>query len=130
MIDAIFFLLVFFMMTSLNLVQLNSEKVKLPESANIQLKPEGPKVVVTATKDGKFYLDRRSVELSQIVPLLSEKVQSDPKVTVILNLDKDQPMAQFSRVFDLVKQANPASVMLATTPKDASELPAQGSETP
>lgn len=129
MIDAIFFLLVFFMMTSLNLVQLNSEKVKLPESSNIQLKPEGPKVVMTVTKEGKYYLDQRVVTVSEIVPLLSQKVTADPRITVILNLDRDQPVTQFSRVFDLVKQANPASVMLATMPKDVSEVPAQ-SEAP
>ncbi len=130
MIDAIFFLLVFFMMTSLNLVQLNSQKVKLPESMNIQLKPEGPKVVMTVTKEGKYYLDQRAVALPEIVPLLSQKVSANPHVTVILNLDRDQQISQFSRIFDLVKQANPSSVMLATTPKDPSEMPAQSSETP
>ncbi|BCM91938.1 hypothetical protein IAD21_03816 [Abditibacteriota bacterium] len=128
MIDAIFFLLVFFMMTSISLVQLNSEKVKLPESSVLQLKPEGPKVVVTLTKDGKFYLDQRNVKVSQIVPLLSQRVNANPQVTVILNFDRDQQMAQFSRVFDLVKQANPANVMLASTPKDVSQLPAKGDE--
>ncbi|RYX85979.1 biopolymer transporter ExbD [bacterium] len=126
MIDAIFFLLVFFMMTSLSLTQLNSEKVKLPESTALQLKPEGEKVVVTATKDGKFYIDQRDIQLAQLVPLLTQQVNKNPQVTVILNFDRNQQMAQFTRVFDLVKQANPANVMLASTPKDVSQLPASG----
>ncbi len=83
MIDAIFFLLVFFMMTSLSLTQLNSEKVKLPQSTALEVKPEGPKVVVTATKDGKFYLDQRGIQLPQLVPLLSQKITTDPRVTVV-----------------------------------------------
>ncbi len=125
MIDAIFFLLVFFMMTSLAMVQLDSEKVNLPESASVQIKPEGPKVVVTITKDGKFYINRRQVTEAQIVPMLSERVQENPHVTVIMNCDRDQQIGQFSRVFDLVKQANPANVMLAATPKQPDQIPVQ-----
>ncbi len=123
MIDAIFFLLVFFMMTSLSMVQLNSKKVDLPRSNSLTMKQEGPKVVVSLTKDGELYVDQSKVAEAGLVSALAPSIQKNPEVTVILNVDRDQQMGRFSRVFDLVKQANPAKVMLAATPKDPGELP-------
>ena len=57
MIDVIFFLLVFFMMTSLTMVQLDGERVNLPESGTATLNPE-EKVVVSITKEGGVFVGR------------------------------------------------------------------------
>jgi biopolymer transport protein ExbD len=84
---------------------------------------EGPKVVVSLTKDGELYVDQSKVAEAGLVSALAPSIQKNPEVTVILNVDRDQQMGRFSRVFDLVKQANPAKVMLAATPKDPGELP-------
>lgn len=125
MIDAIFFLLVFFMMTSLSMVQLNSQKVNLPQSASQAVQLQGPKIVVSVTREGELFLDRERIEEKQLLSLLAPRVQAQPQTVVILNVDRDQQMARFSRVFDLVKQANPASVMIAATPRDPATLPAK-----
>ena len=125
MIDAIFFLLVFFMMTSLQMVQLNSHKVELPESsAARRAADESSKVVVSVSKEGEYFVDQIQVGEAQILPLLAQKVQQNPNVTVIINCDRAQQVGKFSRVFDLVKQANAADVMVATTPKSVGALAA------
>ena len=124
MIDAIFFLLVFFMMTSLQMVQLDAKRVDLPNSSLPSFRPDGPKVVVSITKDGDFYIDQNKIEPTQLVRTLSPKIEAKPQTTVILNVDRTQRIAGFSRLFDLVKQANPARVMIAASPKDPTQLPA------
>jgi len=124
MIDAIFFLLVFFMMTSLQMVQLDAKRVDLPNSTSPPRRPEGPKVVVSIAKNGDFYIDQNKVAPARLVSILAPKINADPRTTVILNIDRSQKIAGFSRLFDLVKQANPASVMIAATPKEPSRLPA------
>jgi biopolymer transport protein ExbD len=124
MIDAIFFLLVFFMMTSLQMVQLDSERVALPQSSAPASQPEGAKIVVSLTKSGAFYVDRDKVEASSLVGTLAPKIARDPKAIVILNIDREQRIGGFARAFDLVKQANPARVMIAASPREPDALPA------
>ncbi len=120
MIDVIFFLLVFFMMTSLTMVQMEGERVTLPESATATLNPE-EKVVVSIAKSGQVFVGRDQVNEAQVLPLISEQVKANPAITVIINCDKEQQMTRFVRVFDLIKQANAGKVMIATSPKNAME---------
>ena len=116
MIDTIFFLLVFFMMESLSMVQMSARRVHLPTSATARLKP-ADKVVLTITRSGAYYVDLRRVSEAEIRPLLTEKIQANPAISVVINCDKDQQIARFERAFDLVKQSNAGNVMIATTPR-------------
>ena len=115
MIDTIFFLLVFFMIASLSMVQMSAHKVSLPESETAALKPS-EKVVVTVSKEGDYYVDRQKVSAGGIRALVAARLQENPNMAVILNCDKDQQIGQFQRAYDLVKQANAANVMIATAP--------------
>ena len=117
MIDTIFFLLVFFMITSLSMVPMSAHRVSLPESQTASLKPQ-EKIVVTISKEGDYYVDRQRVTEDQIKPLVAARVNEDPAVAVIINCDKDQHLDRFTRAFDLIKQANAGTVMIATAPQD------------
>ena len=123
MIDVIFFLLVFFMMTSLAMVQLDGKRVNLPESGTATLNPQ-EKVVVSITKEGGVFVGQDATPDAQILPLLASRVQENPEVTVIINCDKEQRIDRFQKVFDLIKQSNARNVMIATSPKTAVEAAA------
>ena len=115
MIDAIFFLLVYFIMTSLSLTQLESHGVQLPESRTAGGKPEN-RVVVTVTRAGELYVDRDPVSEGQMREVIADRVAQDPEIAVVLNGDRNGDVARFLRVFDLVKQADAKNVLIATTP--------------
>ena len=117
MIDTIFFLLVFFMITSLSMVPMSAHRVDLPSSETAALKPQ-EKVVVTISKEGDYYVDRARVAESQIRPLVAARISEDPTVAVIINCDKNQKLDKFQRAFDLIKQANAGTVMIATAPEE------------
>ena len=116
MIDTIFFLLVFFMITSLSMVQMSAHKVNLPQSSTAQAKPI-EKVVISLSKEGDYYIDREQVGIDQILPRLQEKVQENPNIVVVLNCDRSQQVARFLTIMSLAKQANPGTLMIATAPK-------------
>ena len=116
MIDTIFFLLVFFMIESLSLVQMQSRKVSLPVSATAQARPQSP-LVVSLTPDGEYYVDQQRVSEADIRLLVAARVSRSPELTVVINCDQGQPMLRFTRVLDLVKQANAGRVLIATTPE-------------
>ena len=115
MIDTIFFLLVFFMIESLSMVQMQSRRVSLPVSQTARARP-GADVIVTLTGDGEYYVDRQRVPELGVRDAVAARVAESPDLTVVLNCDKGQPMVRFARLLDLVKQANAGHVMVATTP--------------
>ena len=122
MIDTIFFLLVFFMITSLSMVQMSAKKVALPVSSTAQSKPLN-KVVLTVDDKGQFYIDRGRIDnYKDVLPLLTERVNRDPTVVIVINCDKNQQVEQFQYALDIAKRANPAAMMIATTPKSVSQL--------
>ena len=116
MIDTIFFLLVFFMITSLSMVQMSAKKVALPISTTASSKPV-TKVVLTVDDKGAFFVDRSEpLSYTQVLPLLQEKVADNPHVVVVINCDRTQNVEQFEYALNIAKQANPESLMIATTP--------------
>jgi biopolymer transport protein ExbD len=118
MIDTIFFLLVFFMITSLSQVQMSAQKVALPVSATAQSKPL-TKVVLTLDAKGNYYVDRGAVKYSDILPALQQRVAENPAIVIVINCDKTQNVEQFQYALNIAQRANPASLMIATTPKTA-----------
>ncbi len=116
MIDTIFFLLVFFMITSLSMIKLNSKKVALPESETASLKPSS-KVFLTVDSSGKFFVNRQPLQPNQVVTKLRDLVKSDPRSQIVLNCDRELPVSFFVTAYDDAKQANAAHVMIATSPR-------------
>ncbi len=117
MIDTIFFLLVFFMLTALQTVQVSARKVHLPNSTTAHDKPPKDKIVVTVDEQGKYYIDKGPVTFDQILPKLQDAVSGNPQMTVILNADKDEPACELLKIMDIAKQANPGQLVMATTPQ-------------
>ncbi len=121
MIDTIFFLLVFFMMSSLQMTPMSAYKVNLPESDTAQARPV-EKIVLSVSKEGGYYIDRRQVSYRELLPLLAGRVKENPEVVVVLNVDRDQQVGQLQGVMDVAKQANPGKLMIATAPREVTEL--------
>ena len=117
MIDTIFFLLVFFMITSLSMIPMSSKHVSLPTSETASLKP-AEKVVVTITRSGDYYIDNSKLSRAEdIKPAVAARLVGNPDLIVVINCDKDQQIAQFTEALDLVKQATAENVMIATDPQ-------------
>ena len=121
MIDTIFFLLVFFMITSISQVQMSAKRVALPVSSTAQSKPL-QKVVLTVDDKGNYYVDRAQVPYTELLDDLKARVDENPHLAVVINCDKTQQVEQFQYALNIAQQANPEQLMIATTPKDASQL--------
>ena len=118
MIDTIFFLLVYFMIASLTMVQMSAYRVALPQSTTAEGKPT-EKIVVSLAKDGRYYVNREQVAFDQIPGLLKDAVRDNPFVTVIINVDKNQNVKQFLGVMSVSEAANPGDLVIATEHTDS-----------
>jgi biopolymer transport protein ExbD len=131
MIDAIFFLLVFFMYSSLSMVKVKGVNVALPtDRAAAQEKnkakaktPAVSKLVVSVTDKGEYYINRRKVDSKTIQANLQSDVTAHPSVPVVVNVAKSQSTQNLINVMDSLNRiatadGKPLQVLIATEPVD------------
>ncbi|MDU4962612.1 MAG: biopolymer transporter ExbD, partial [Sporomusaceae bacterium] len=87
MIDTMFFLLVFFMLASLSMVQQYSVPVNLPKAGGVQEKL--PVVVtVTLTEAGQLYYNKEAISSpADAAVRLLQQHQRDESLAVVINAD-------------------------------------------
>ena len=121
MIDTIFFLLVFFMFTSLSMVKMHGLDVSLPKDSNSPNQKPPPQVVVTVDNKGAYYLDRTAVTQADLAPEMQTRLNAKPDTVFIVNVDKQRPTQDIITVMDAVNTVkipghpgDPVGVMIAT----------------
>jgi biopolymer transport protein ExbD len=104
MIDVIFFLLVFFMVSSLAMTRVNSVKVMLPKMSG---KAENMKqnIILTVKKDGSLLVNKTPVTLDTIGQQLAYQMQANPQDVVIINADEGVNYGLVVQAMDKAKQA-------------------------
>jgi biopolymer transport protein ExbD len=106
MIDVIFFLLVFFMVTSLAMTRINSIKVELPKTSGA---PENIRqnIILTIKKDGSMLVNKTPVTADTLGSRLVYEMQTDPQGVVIVNADEG---AEYGIVVVAMQKAKDAGV--------------------
>jgi biopolymer transport protein ExbD len=116
MIDAMFFLLVFFMIATLSMTNMRGMPVNLP-AANAARKDLQEKVSITLTKEGRLYYDKRESALTELQGLLKQDLAGFPELQVILHADSDVLHGKVVAIIDEVKLAGVTHFAIATKPK-------------
>lgn len=113
MIDIIFFLLVFFMMNTLFMVQQNVLPVQLPTAKSAETQP-AKQVAITVSKDGNIWINSRQIKLQDFRTLIQEEIQSEPHAVFVLRADRVVPHGQVIEVMDEMKIAGVKRISVAT----------------
>ncbi len=127
MIDTIFFLLVFFMFTSLSMVKMNGMDVNLPKDASTPDQKPPPEVVVTVDKAGDFFLGGSGgvakIDPNRLESEMQSRLNQKPDTVFIVNVDKQRRTQDIIDVMDAVNTVripghpdDPVGVMIATEP--------------
>lgn len=112
MIDIIFFLLVFFMISTMTMVQQNTFKVGLPQANSAQL-DMNQHVNITVMADGNIAFNKESLDKEQLIRRVQIELQRNPDLQVILNGDKDVNYGFVIETFDALKQAGVKKLSIA-----------------
>ncbi len=117
MIDTIFFLLVFFMISTLSMTRFKGMPVNLPKAASGQQAP-AESAAVTINKDGRVFLDKEPVEKSALADLLRRQLEKNPDLLVVINADDGVEHGRVVEVMDMARGANVAKMAIAVKPKE------------
>ena len=113
MIDVIFFLLVFFMVSSLAMTKINSMPVALPKTSS---SPEAIKqnVILTVKKDGSIFVNKAPVTIENLGQQLAYEMHDNPQDTVVVNADKGVNYGIVVQIMDRARKIGVRKFALAT----------------
>ena len=112
MIDVIFSILAFFIISSLFLTRSQGLPVDLP-SAQTAEPEQSIQLNITIEPDGKMFLDLQPIELNQLKSALIEKIKSDSESVVIINADEKVEHGTVVEVMDRLRQVPGATMAIA-----------------
>ena len=111
MINVVFLLLIFFMLTSTTSLQV--KKVELPKAKTAE-KNSKQFLTVTIDKNGSLELDGKAVTIEALPVHLEKKVAEKKNAVISIHADKAIEFELFGKVIELAKQAGAEDFMLAT----------------
>lgn len=120
MIDTMFFLLVFFMLSSLALTKSNGLPVNLPK-AGTGARLASLDFTVTINKEQQVYVNKEPVDINDVASLLLAKVknaQADvSNASVVINADLSVPHGMVVKCIDEARSIGINRFAIATVPE-------------
>jgi len=115
LIDIVFLLLVFFMLTSTFMVP-EAIELELPESSSAQVTDVTP-IVVSLNPAGQLALNGEQIELERLRAAIEPLIKQDADVPITVKSDASTQVQQLLKVMDEIRAAGGTDVALATTQK-------------
>ena len=106
MIDIMFFLLVFFMISTLYMVNLKTVDVSVPKAASAQTQMNVT-YLVTLKKDGTLYLEDKPIEEKALIQQAKQESRANSHFAVVVRADEG---IDYGRVVDLLDHFRSAGI--------------------
>jgi len=114
MIDVMMFLLVFFVLISINVIPALGIKTTLPQSSQAQDTRAVKNVIITLAPTGETQLDGAIVQADELTQRLAQMHTENPAINVIINGDETVQMQRLVDALDAVKAAGIDQLSMAT----------------
>ncbi len=114
LIDVVFLLLIFFMVSTSFIREPGGIRVELPNSQTQEFINEGEEVVVKVTGDRRLFVDDVPVDEDGLRSELRRKASADPATTVIIKADRTVEHGTVVHVMDLAKRVGLEHIAVAT----------------
>ena len=118
MIDVMMFLLVFFVLISINVLPALGLKITPPSSGQSQQVSEKLRIMVGIDRDGQTYLDGQPTALADITDRLKGMATASSKpLSVVIAGDQSAVLQNLIGVLDALKLAGVGAAQIVTRPK-------------
>ncbi|MBW2614902.1 MAG: biopolymer transporter ExbD [Deltaproteobacteria bacterium] len=112
LIDVVFLLLIFFMVTS-HFNVASGIPIRLPKVAQKAFDRNDHKIMIVIDREGRTYLKGEKIELKDLGPRLQNIVEKEGLIHLLLQADKDVKHGMVVHVMDLAKRAGISSIIIA-----------------
>ena len=113
MIDIMFFLLVFFMLSTMYMVDLKTIPIKLPKAENSTVDTKTT-FAVSIKNDGSIWLGDQQTDINSLVMQASLEQKINPNLAVVIRGEKDIDYGAVINILDRLKGAGITRFGLAT----------------
>ncbi|QIZ70554.1 ExbD/TolR family protein [Oxynema aestuarii] len=113
MIDIIFSILAYFIISSLFLSKSEGLPVNLPKASTAQVQAETRKMTITLDAEGVISLDKEEIELDSLEENLRDRIEKEGESLVILNADEALDHGRVVAVMDKVRRIEGAKLAIA-----------------
>ena len=112
LIDIVFLLLIFFMLTA-NFIMQPAIKIKLPAAKTARTCEEG-EIIVLITEDNRIFLNESELAVGELKNALKDKMEKMEKRTVILKADEKINLGLAVNVMDIARDAGADTLAVST----------------
>ena len=119
MIDVIFAILVFFIVSSLYLTRSEGLPVNLPSAKTAEVQ-KTKQITVSLDEQGTLTIDSEPAKLEQLKTEIEKLIQTESTATVIVNADKTVEHGQVVEIIDQLRQIPKVQLAIAAQ-KEASD---------
>jgi biopolymer transport protein ExbD len=113
MVDVVFLLIIFFMVSTTFITLESGIPVDLPEAQTSQTQM-ADLPTVTVTRDGQIYLAGTEIAETDLVAALRNTIETTGITTVVLRADSSVTHGIAVQVYDMIKQAGALRIAIAT----------------
>jgi biopolymer transport protein ExbD len=117
MIDVVFALLTFFIMSTLTLTRSEGLPVNLPGAQTAKSVNQETPVVVTIDAQGNLALNRQAIDLAALRDRISEQLEQNAQKTVLIRADEQVSHGKVVAVMDAVRRVAGAKLAIETQKK-------------
>ena len=112
LIDVVFLLLIFFMLTS-SVIKDEGIELNLPSSAASTF-VDGESLTVSVNKEGDLYFNSKEISAEELKIALTTALKDNPDSSIILKSDNQLEVQKLISVMDLIKESGGVSISIAT----------------
>ncbi|MCT7983522.1 biopolymer transporter ExbD [Laspinema sp. A4] len=113
MIDVIFSILAFFIISSMFLSKSEGLPVNLPQASTAAVQTETVKLTVSIDAEGMLMLDEKTIALEDLEQAVRDRMKAEPVSVVVLKADKAVEHGQVVEVMDRVRRIEGAKLAIA-----------------
>ncbi len=118
MIDIMLFLLVFFMLSTIYMVQTNNFQVNLPQSETASGENKPNPISITVMKSGEILFDDTKILTKNLPPLVQHALQKNNDAIFVIYGDRETQYEKIVKVLELLKKSGVRHISIATEIRD------------
>ena len=122
LIDVLFAILLFFMLSSIVLTEKNQVTVQRPTNSQAEKVGKANKIItITLKKNKMLYLEDNEIVAGELSERLKRQSEDNSMEQVLIDADKTCSYGDVMEILDIVKQAGLNSIGLAVNKRDAND---------